>query len=671
MECPGAILHVVYTYTVSGTTDTCQSLRVPLTNLGPSFKTLTDVAAEPNAFQAIVEVQEPGPIVMKQSGVVLSAMLNNETFTVYASGQTGRPYVRPSATVRDFSGQIIHRCDHSNSVWDLMRGRNALNIMMLLSADTDERVAGGYAIINYHSKVAATGISSHARTTVWPILTLTERTVTDSTSVTPDAPFIPERAGNFSNLEPDYTMFGVCTEVTVLGVAPLGYLMTKRLSGEGPGTGWVGPDYITWIDNAELGTKINYLDWTRFFYPHGISRLSGHNYERSYRDPSLMDITRTRPWLMHSISSVANGAVWSASLWMTHHTITYTLSGQYLVDGNGVPDDSLVEVMGYDPTSRQLKYLRRTTTSNVGEEVEGPDDGNFSVVVHDDTLVYVAYGRESAYPGASTVGYIQRNGGNTEAPKVVARGPAASSTGTLATSAVLPIESLRDGDLWVLYLQAKNGENITTPGGWTEATDSPQDATACRLEVFYGVVSGEYQVDYGYLLDKAIVGLSTVADPGDHLICPGIIIVRGADPVPEDVTEGGTAATSTSVTITGDTTTVDNTLILAAVANATDSATLQGSAFANSNLSGLHQVASFNAVDGTGGGIDVAAGVQNSAGAVGNTTATLASTSTQAKHMLAIKPRTYSVNVFDINVNTGIGGGGGLAVPGIGAIYVR
>lgn len=330
-------------------------------------------------------------------------------------------------------------------------------------------------------------------------------------------------------------------------------------------------------------------------------------------DRRRLDLEVSRDW---QVFGFLGGCGNSIAHYVTYHSITHTLSGTYTIDGIPVASGTdVVDVYGNNPISGETVVYRDLDTNG---------SGVFTVDVYDDTLVYTAKGK-GATAGASVTGYISNV---TEAPKIVGRGASTSGTGALTPA----VPDHAPGDVLYLPVQSKNGEAVTAPTGWTEVTDSPQNATACRLHLFRKVVA----LSAGY----NSVTTPTVADPGDHAICPGILCVRGADTTtPEDVTEGGTAASGTAVSITGDNTTVDKTLVLAMVANDTDSGSLQVSAnFVNANLVGLRQTLALNAIDGTGGGVYGCAGVLPVAGAVGATTGTLATASTQAKLMVAIKP---------------------------------
>ena len=116
---------------------------------------------------------------------------------------------------------------------------------------------------------------------------------------------------------------------------------------------------------------------------------------------------------------------------------------------------------------------------------------------------------------------------------------------------------------------------------------------------------------------------------------------------PWDVTGGGVkAAASTSVTVTGVTTTVPDTLIVQAVARDNDNAAAAFSAQANANLTGIVERSDAGTALGNGGGFAVWDGGKATATATGNTTATVTS-SINAFLTIALKPGTTLGNGTD------------------------
>ncbi|OGA26379.1 MAG: hypothetical protein A3I01_01840 [Betaproteobacteria bacterium RIFCSPLOWO2_02_FULL_65_24] len=151
----------------------------------------------------------------------------------------------------------------------------------------------------------------------------------------------------------------------------------------------------------------------------------------------------------------------------------------------------------------------------------------------------------------------------------------------------------------------------------------------------------------------------TVADPGNHVYAR-ILTYRGAINTgdPWDVTGGGVKATaSTSVTVTGVTTTVPDTLIVQAVARDNDSAAAAFSAQTNANLASITEQSDAGTNSGNGGGIGVWDGVMATAGPTGDTTATVTN-SINAFLTIALKPGSITLGNGTDPANAAIGPGG-------------
>lgn len=187
-----------------------------------------------------------------------------------------------------------------------------------------------------------------------------------------------------------------------------------------------------------------------------------------------------------------------------------------------------------------------------------------------------------------------------------------------------------DGDFFLMEVQSDN-EAVTAPTGWLSASTPQGTGTAAavgstRLTQFYKFASGTLTAP-------------TVTDSGNHTLAH-IMVFRGVDPDdPFNAVAGDVlAVASASVTCPAVTTDRDNCLIVCTAANATDNTTLQGSSYANANLTGLAEILDFNTNQNNGGGYSACAGVLPTAGSSGTTTFTLATSSKQARITLALNP---------------------------------
>jgi hypothetical protein len=220
------------------------------------------------------------------------------------------------------------------------------------------------------------------------------------------------------------------------------------------------------------------------------------------------------------------------------------------------------------------------------------------------------------------------------APTFVAAGSVTSGTGTITPA--LP-SGRATNDILLLFIETANqAASITNQNGgtWAEVTNSPQGTgtaggtSATRLTVFWSRYNGTQ-------------GNPTVSDSGNHT-AGRIIAIRGCPTSgnPWDVTAGGVESTSdTSGSIPGATTTVANTLVVAAIATSVPDSTSTAvfSSWANGNLTSITERVDNARSSGNGGAIGVVTGIKATAGAVGNTTVTCASSATKGMMSIAMK----------------------------------
>lgn len=220
----------------------------------------------------------------------------------------------------------------------------------------------------------------------------------------------------------------------------------------------------------------------------------------------------------------------------------------------------------------------------------------------------------------------------------------AALTGTGAVSPVWPAHVA--GDVALLFVESAGGQaaTLSTTAGFAAVANSPQATGAgtagTRITVFWARAT------------SGAMAAPTVADPGDHVYAQ-ILTYRNviAAGNPWDVTAGGVKTpASAAVSVTGVTTTVDNTRVVQAVARDNDSAAAAFSAQANGTLTGIAERADAGTVSNNGGGFAVWDGVKATAGATGNTTATVTS-SINAFLTIALLPT--AANSLTVNVPAG------------------
>lgn len=216
------------------------------------------------------------------------------------------------------------------------------------------------------------------------------------------------------------------------------------------------------------------------------------------------------------------------------------------------------------------------------------------------------------------------------APTFQAAGTAASGTG--AATPTWPAHAV--GDVALLFIESTGGGTAalsSNAAGFVEVTGSPQSSdtgtNGTRLTVFWARAT------------SAAMANPTVADAGNHVYAR-ILTYRGviSSGNPWDVTAGGFKATaSTSVTVTGVTTTVPDTLIVQAVSHDRDNTAAHFSGQTNANLTGITERSDEGTNSGNGGGIAVWDGVKLTAGATGDTTATITNSVDNAFLTIALR----------------------------------
>jgi hypothetical protein len=224
----------------------------------------------------------------------------------------------------------------------------------------------------------------------------------------------------------------------------------------------------------------------------------------------------------------------------------------------------------------------------------------------------------------------------TTAPTPVFTAAGTVAAGTTSITPSLPAD-IQTNDILLLFVETPNwAVTITDANGgtWAEVTKSPQAtgtagaADATRLTAFWSRYNGSQ-------------GAPTATAALSDQIIGRIIAVRGAAASgnPWDVTSGNVSSlTILSYPITGATTTVPNTLVVAVVANTVDTTDSLTLTWVNSNLTSLTERIDNNTDIGLGGGFGLATGVMATAGNYGATTVTLLYRSTKAMMTIALKP---------------------------------
>lgn len=217
------------------------------------------------------------------------------------------------------------------------------------------------------------------------------------------------------------------------------------------------------------------------------------------------------------------------------------------------------------------------------------------------------------------------------APSFQAAGPMVSGKNN-ALSPAWPAHVA--GDIALLVVQTINQAVVLeSPTEFSEVTNSPQgtgsagSSEATRLTVFWARATS------GSMSAPVLAGTS------ENQVAQ-IITFRGVIPtgLPWDVTAGNTSTwAASSFAVPGATTTVDDTLVVAIVANGTKSSADQTSGWTNASLQNLTEQTDVNDSTNRGGGFGVATGVKVTAGTYAATTGSLADASVQGRISLALK----------------------------------
>lgn len=190
------------------------------------------------------------------------------------------------------------------------------------------------------------------------------------------------------------------------------------------------------------------------------------------------------------------------------------------------------------------------------------------------------------------------------------------------------------GDLAIMVVECAGTQSVTV-SEWTEVASSPQTtgdiATGTSLQVFYRTVSDPSTDN------------RTTSDSGNHQLTRIIGITAGTwnTSNPINATGGGVdSSATTSVSISGVTTTVDECLLVYAVSGSDPdlTTTTEFSSWANASLESADEQIDNSGTSGNGGAIGAATGVKATSGASGTMTVTAATSAVRGKICVAIEP---------------------------------
>lgn len=227
-------------------------------------------------------------------------------------------------------------------------------------------------------------------------------------------------------------------------------------------------------------------------------------------------------------------------------------------------------------------------------------------------------------------------------PTTAGTGTLAGSTGTV--SPAWPTHSAGQIGLLIVITAFQNPAVLTTPNGFvaTPIIDVA-DGTA--------VTDGISVTVFWCLATSSGMTAPLVADSGNNTAAR-IIVFDGCDTTtPWNVLHSNAAGSATTaVSITGDTTTVNDCLVVLIAAWADDSASGSLASITNASLASLTLLCNEGHIAGNGGGFAVFTGTKATAGVVSASTGTLSlGASYQACAMVALKPPASAATVGSRN----------------------
>lgn len=195
-------------------------------------------------------------------------------------------------------------------------------------------------------------------------------------------------------------------------------------------------------------------------------------------------------------------------------------------------------------------------------------------------------------------------------PFPVYHGAGAFAFGTGDLYPGLP-SGITPGMILILIIETEGSEPVTV-GNWTHAPDSPvNNVSGTHLSVYWRRATADAS-------DNAFI-----EEVSDHVAARIVAFTNCVESgTPFDVTAAATGS-GTAVTAAGDTTTVNDCLVLIAASRGNDLTGARFSGWANADLTEITELIDAGTSVGTGGGIALVTGKRAAAGAVGSTSAVL------------------------------------------------
>jgi hypothetical protein len=310
---PALLLNVTYTYDTSSTT-VMNSLISAVPNITMAGQTADRYSARTTTFQ----IQEPGPIVHKQSGVMMWMMASTQTFSASFGNSTPRRYTNAGGGMAgaNFFTQRTDSGSVQGEAWSLQRGKNEFTYRLLsANAATQPVLIGGFAYLNYTSGVSAQGEGAHNRSVMHNLANLASAGFLITTATA--SLFIPDSAWYLNDL----TLY-----MSTMGNPPayhISMLEVESTGSEGSG-GWETVFTTGGQGSSEMG-----------HYPSidSLTQFKNSRWQRWKSDPDTyrMNPTVLRRWR----TGIYNTMHRSLMAWITTHGITYNVTGSIVGSSGG------------------------------------------------------------------------------------------------------------------------------------------------------------------------------------------------------------------------------------------------------------------------------------------------------------------------------------------------
>jgi hypothetical protein len=177
-----------------------------------------------------------------------------------------------------------------------------------------------------------------------------------------------------------YQLSGVGVEASVRLNTSVISVQASRKAGEDSAAGWYNAVQADWSISNELGTKYFYVPASDWFRPDSYAVST-----------EGADIETERDWRFAAASSLVATASYAATLFVTHHEITFTMSGTVTVDG-AAQASKTVEIYEYGDAFTSPRRSIGTATTN--------GSGAYSFAVLEDTRNYFVRFEDGVNVGA-------------------------------------------------------------------------------------------------------------------------------------------------------------------------------------------------------------------------------------------------------------------------------